>query len=45
MDDDNYISHDEAIPATNILKYNNTIGAHIVESHSGRKGRTILRLG
>ena len=31
MDDNDYISHDETIPANNTLKFNNTIDAHIVE--------------
>ena len=31
MDDDDYVSHDETIPVKNVLKSNNTIGAHIVE--------------
>ena len=30
MDNDDYVSHDETIPANNVLKSNNTIGAHIV---------------
>ena len=35
MKDDDYISHDETIPVKNVLKSNNTIGAHIVEEKEG----------
>ena len=31
MDDDDYISHDKTFLVNNVLKSNNTIGAHIVE--------------
>ena len=33
IEDDDYVSHDETIPVKNVLKPDNTIGAHIVEGN------------